>query len=102
MRMLGRQVEADGGTKGHARDVGPLEETSRPLPSNVVRKERQRRHESWFRRVLRLLGIGDAPEGGPHGAGEPPPDIGVREPRRPKPFGSAGAAVLDPPRSELD
>jgi len=27
---------------------------------------------------------------------EPPPDIGVREPRRPRPFGSAGAVLLDP------
>jgi hypothetical protein len=31
-----------------------------------------------------------------------PPGAGVREPRLPKPFGSAGAAVLDPPRSDLD
>jgi hypothetical protein len=29
--------------------------------------------------------------------GEPPPDIGVREPRRPRPSSSGGAAVLDPP-----
>jgi hypothetical protein len=28
---------------------------------------------------------------------EPPPDIGVREPRRPRPSSSGGAAVLDPP-----
>lgn len=28
---------------------------------------------------------------------EPPPDIGVREPRRPRPSGFGGAAVLDPP-----
>jgi hypothetical protein len=33
--------------------------------------------------------------------GEPPPDIGVREPRRPRPSDSGGAAVLDPP-SDLD
>jgi hypothetical protein len=31
------------------------------------------------------------------GWGEPPPDIGVREPRRPRPAGPGGAAVLDPP-----
>jgi len=29
--------------------------------------------------------------------GEPPPDIAVREPRRPLPPGFGGAAVLDPP-----
>jgi hypothetical protein len=29
--------------------------------------------------------------------GDPPPDIGVREPRRPRPSSSGGAAVLDPP-----
>jgi hypothetical protein len=29
---------------------------------------------------------------------EPPPDIGVREPRRPRPFGSGGAVLLDPPQ----
>ncbi len=30
---------------------------------------------------------------------EPPagPDIGVREPRRPRPHGGAGAVLLDPP-----
>jgi hypothetical protein len=32
--------------------------------------------------------------------GDPPPDIGVREPRRPRPSSFGGAAVLDPP-SEL-
>jgi len=29
---------------------------------------------------------------------DPPPDIGVREPRRPRPFGGAGAVTLDPPQ----
>jgi len=29
-----------------------------------------------------------------------PPDIGVREPRRPKPVTSGGAAALDPPEAE--
>jgi hypothetical protein len=28
---------------------------------------------------------------------DPPPDIGVREPRRPRPLGGAGAVTLDPP-----
>ena len=31
------------------------------------------------------------------GWGDLPPDIGVREPRRPRPSSSGGAAVLDPP-----
>ena len=34
------------------------------------------------------------PQGGPSDA---PPDIGVREPRRPRRPGPGGAAVLDPP-----
>jgi len=29
--------------------------------------------------------------------GDMPPDIGVREPRRPRPSSTGGAAVLDPP-----
>jgi len=29
---------------------------------------------------------------------EMPPDIGVREPRRPRPLGGAGAVTLDPPQ----
>jgi hypothetical protein len=66
-----------------------------------MRKEGHRRKESRFRRLLRLIGIGREPGGGSPGPGDLPPS-GVREPRRPKPFGSAGAAVLDPPRSELD
>jgi len=28
---------------------------------------------------------------------EPPPDIGVREPRRPRPSSGSGSALLDPP-----
>jgi hypothetical protein len=27
---------------------------------------------------------------------DPPPDIGVREPRRPKPWSGPGSALLDP------
>jgi hypothetical protein len=27
-----------------------------------------------------------------------PPDIGVREPRRPRPIGGAGAVTLEPPQ----
>jgi hypothetical protein len=68
-----------------------------------MRRERKRREESRFRRLLRFLGIGREPGGGgPSSMEDFPPGAGVREPRRPKPFGSAGAAVLDPPRSDLD
>jgi hypothetical protein len=67
-----------------------------------MRREGRRRKESRFRRLLRLIGIGPGPESGSPGESDSPPDIGVHEPRRPRPSGSAGAAVLDPPRSDLD
>jgi hypothetical protein len=31
---------------------------------------------------------------------DPPPDIGVREPRRPRPSAGSGTAVLEPPPTE--
>ncbi len=31
---------------------------------------------------------------------EPPPDIGVREPRRPRPSGGSGTAVVEPATEE--
>jgi hypothetical protein len=34
------------------------------------------------------------------GLRKPPPDIGVREPRRPVPSASGGAVALDPPESD--
>jgi hypothetical protein len=40
-------------------------------------------------RLLRLLGLR-----------KEPPDIGVREPRRPKPSASGGAVALDRPETE--
>jgi len=46
--------------------------------------------------MLRLRRREDRPPAG--WLDEPPPDIGVREPRRPRPFGGAGAATLDPPQ----
>ncbi len=32
---------------------------------------------------------------------EPPPDVGVREPRRPRPSAPGGAALLELPRTDL-
>jgi len=40
-------------------------------------------------RLLQLLGLR-----------KQPPDIGVREPRRPKPSDSSSAVALDPPENE--
>jgi hypothetical protein len=52
---------------------------------------------NFFRRVIAaLFGRGPRFEDRSNW-GEPPPDIGVREPRRPRPSGSGGAAILDPP-----
>ena len=34
------------------------------------------------------------------GLSKPPPDIGVREPRQPKPSASGGVATLDPPDTD--
>ena len=31
---------------------------------------------------------------------EPPPDIGVREPRRPRPSSGSGTAVVEPPPTD--
>jgi hypothetical protein len=31
---------------------------------------------------------------------EPPPDIGVREPRRPRPSAGSGTALVEPPPTE--
>jgi hypothetical protein len=42
-----------------------------------------------FTRLLQFLGLR-----------KPPPDIGVREPRRPTPQASGGAVSLDPPETE--
>ena len=39
-----------------------------------------------FTRLLQFLGLR-----------KPPPDIGVREPRRPKPTAPGGAVALEPP-----
>jgi hypothetical protein len=57
---------------------------------------RRQRPNVFKRIVAALLGRGPRLEDRSDW-GDPPPDIGVREPRRPRPAGSSGAAVLDPP-----
>jgi hypothetical protein len=42
-----------------------------------------------WRRFLELIGLG-----------KQPPDIGVREPRRPKPSASGGVATLERPEAD--
>ena len=54
------------------------------------RPNRMKRLVAFLRRRSRTYAPVDWPE-------ELPPDIGVREPRRPKPGSGSGAAVLDPP-----
>jgi hypothetical protein len=58
-----------------------------------------RRRRGRVRSLLdRLRGRGREPE--VPDAPEPPPDIGVREPRRPRPSAGSGTAVLEPPPTE--
>jgi hypothetical protein len=55
------------------------------------------RQPSRFKRLIALLRLRrrkPEPFSWPE---EPPPDIGVREPRRPRPEGGAGTAILEPP-----
>lgn len=55
------------------------------------------RRPAWWQRVLEAI-LGRSPKVLDYGDWtEPPPDIGVREPRRPRPTSGAGSAVLDPP-----
>ncbi len=46
---------------------------------------------TWFTRLLQLLRLRKRP-----------PDIGVREPRRPVPSASGGGVALEPPESDGD
>jgi hypothetical protein len=61
-------------------------------------KPRCRRQPTRFRRLISFL-LRRRPEIPSSWLDEPPagPDIGVREPRRPRPEGGAGTALLDPP-----
>ena len=57
----------------------------------------ERARTSLFRRVVAAL-FRKAPRYEDRSSwGEPPPDIGVREPRRPRPSNYGGAATLEPP-----
>jgi hypothetical protein len=50
-----------------------------------------------FKRIIAAL-LGRGPRYDDRSSwGDPPPDVGVREPRRPPPSGLGGAAILDPP-----
>jgi hypothetical protein len=64
----------------------------------VMRPSRCRRERlSPFRRIVEAL-FGREPRLEDRSDwGEPPPDMGVREPRRPRPSSSGGSAVLDSP-----
>jgi len=53
--------------------------------------------QPWWERFLRVV-LRRPPRTFDYGEWqEPPPDIGVREPRRPRPSSGTGSAVLDPP-----
>jgi len=58
-----------------------------------------RRHErpNVFRRIIAAFRGGRPRYEDRSTWAEPPPDIGVREPRRPRPSSTGGAAILDPP-----
>jgi len=64
-----------------------------------MRRERTRcGRPNIFRRILAAFFRHDHPRfEDRRGWGDPPPDIGVREPRRPYPRGSSGATLLEPP-----
>ena len=52
--------------------------------------------QRWFLRSLNFLRLrGRTKRCGDFYLDEPPPDIGVREPRRPRPSAPGGAALLD-------
>ena len=59
---------------------------------------RCRQRPSRIKRLISFLRLRRQQAALPEWFDEPPPDIGVREPRRPRPFGSAGAVLLDPPQ----
>ena len=56
----------------------------------------------WFVRALNFLRLRSRPKHcGDFHLDEPPPDIGVREPRRPRPSAPGGAALLEPPQTDV-
>jgi len=57
----------------------------------------RRGRPNFFKRIIAAL-FGRGPRYEDRSSwGDLPPDIGVREPRRPRPSSTGGAAVLDPP-----
>jgi hypothetical protein len=56
----------------------------------------------WFVRALNLLRLcGWTKRCGDFYLDEPPPDIGVKEPRRPCPSATGGAALLELPQTDI-
>ncbi len=62
----------------------------------------RRDRASWFVRALNFLRLRSRTKRcGDFYLDEPPPDIGVREPRRPRPSAPSGAALLELPQTDL-
>jgi hypothetical protein len=56
----------------------------------------------WFARALNFFRLRSRTKRcGDFYLDEPPPDIGVREPRRPRPSAPSGAALLELPQTDL-
>jgi hypothetical protein len=56
----------------------------------------------WFRRALNFLGVRSRTKRcGDFHLDEPPPDMGVREPRRPQPSAPGGSMLLELPPQDL-
>ena len=65
-------------------------------------RTRRRERAPWFVRALNSLRLrGRTKRCGDFYLDEPPPDIGVREPRRPRPSAPSGAALLELPQTDL-
>ena len=67
-------------------------------PTRTCRRDRA----PWFVRTLNFLRLRSRTKRcGDFYLDEPPPDIGVREPRRPRPSAPSGAALLELPQTDL-
>ena len=67
-------------------------------PTRTCRRDRAR----WLARALNFLRLRIRTKRcGDFYLDEPPPDIGVREPRRPRPSAPSGAALLELPQTDL-
>ena len=67
-------------------------------PTRTCKRDRA----PWFVRTLNFLRLRSRTERcGDFYLDEPPPDIAVREPRRPRPSAPSGAALLELPPTDL-